>query len=144
MCCYTLSLILRTMSKINGLVPATPRRWPSQSSYLVDEDTGSTLCGYLILSHQITNSIKLQSHGRNETRMAPTLCIRCGEALEGGCDPKDELSELDALLERLRLKRYEMKRKITMLDSAALYALKLGEPTSCIGSCYDWCRLTTM
>ena len=32
MCCYTLSLILRTMSKINGLVPATPRRWPSQSS----------------------------------------------------------------------------------------------------------------
>ena len=44
--------------------------------------------------------------------MAPTFCSRCGDAVEEGCDPRDELAELDALLERLILKRCDLKRKI--------------------------------
>jgi len=32
---------------------------------------------------------------------------------EEGCDPGDELAELDALLERLRLKRLDLTRKIS-------------------------------
>ena len=49
--------------------------------------------------------------------MAPTLCSRCGDAVEGGCDPRDELAELDALFERLKLKRYNLKRKINQFHS---------------------------
>ena len=49
--------------------------------------------------------------------MAPTFCSRCGDALEEGCDLWDELAELDALLERLRLRRYDLKRKINRLQS---------------------------
>ena len=51
--------------------------------------------------------------------MAPTICSRCGDAIEKGCDPRDELAELDALLElkRLDLKRYDLKRKINRLHS---------------------------
>ena len=44
--------------------------------------------------------------------MAPTFCNRCGDAVEEGCDPRDEFAELDALLERLRLKRYHLNKKI--------------------------------
>ena len=51
--------------------------------------------------------------------MAPTFCSRCGHlnAVEERCDPRDELAELDALLEHLKLKRYELKRKINQLQS---------------------------
>ena len=45
--------------------------------------------------------------------MAPTFCNRCGDAeVEEGRDPRDELAEIDALLERLILKRYDLKGKI--------------------------------
>ena len=44
--------------------------------------------------------------------MAPTLCSRCGDAVDEGCDPSDELAELDALLERIKLKRLNAKRSI--------------------------------
>ena len=49
--------------------------------------------------------------------MAPTICNRCGDAVEEGCDPREELAELDALLERIRIKRYALKRKINQLYS---------------------------
>ena len=48
--------------------------------------------------------------------MIPTFCSRCGDAIEEGCDPRAELAELDALLERLTLKRYDLKRKINQLN----------------------------
>jgi hypothetical protein len=40
------------------------------------------------------------------------FCNRCGDAVEEGCDsdPWDELDELDALSDRLRLQRYDLKR----------------------------------
>ena len=50
--------------------------------------------------------------------MAPTFCNRCGDAVVGeGCDPWDELDELDALSDRLRLKRYDLKRNINRFHS---------------------------
>ena len=57
--------------------------------------------------------------------MAPTFCNRCGDTLEEGCDPMDELAELDALSERLRLKRYDLKRKINRLYSPIIRKLPL-------------------
>ena len=55
--------------------------------------------------------------------MAPTLCSRCGDAFDEGCDPREELAELDALLERLTLKRYDLKRKINQFHSPILRQL---------------------
>ena len=57
--------------------------------------------------------------------MAPTICSRCGDAIEKGCDPRDELAELDAFLEleRLSLKPYDLKRKINRLYSPILRRL---------------------
>ena len=50
--------------------------------------------------------------------MAPTFCNRCGNhAVEEGCDVWDEIVELDTLLGRLRLKRYDLKRKINRFHS---------------------------
>ena len=46
-----------------------------------------------------------------------TFCNRCEDAVEEGFDLWDELAEIDALLERLRLKRYDLKRKINQLHS---------------------------
>ena len=42
---------------------------------------------------------------------------RCGDAVEEGCDPCDELEELDALSERLRFKRFDLKRNINRFHS---------------------------
>ena len=67
--------------------------------------------------------------------MAPTLCIRCGDALEEGCDPKVELSELDALLERLRLKRYDIKRKINRFHSPIVRQL----PPDVTSTIFEFC-----
>jgi hypothetical protein len=39
------------------------------------------------------------------------------DAVEEGCDPWDELAELDALLEHPGVKRYDLKRKINRLQS---------------------------
>ena len=47
--------------------------------------------------------------------MAPTLCSRCGDAVEEDCDPRDELAELEDLLDRLTRKRYDLKRKVNQL-----------------------------
>ena len=59
--------------------------------------------------------------------MAPTFCSRCGDviAVEEAerCDPRDELTELDALLERLKLKRYELKRRINRYQSPIVHQL---------------------
>ena len=59
--------------------------------------------------------------------MAPTFCSRCGDvvAVEEPeiCDPRDELAELDALLECLNLKRYNLKRKINQLQSSIVRQL---------------------
>ena len=49
--------------------------------------------------------------------MPPTFCSRCGDAVEEGCDPKDDLAELNALSELLRLKRCNPKRKINQFHS---------------------------
>ena len=67
--------------------------------------------------------------------MAPTLCIRCGDALEGGCDPKDELAELEALLERLKLKRYEIKRNINRFHSPIVCQL----PPDVMSTIFEFC-----
>jgi uncharacterized protein DUF6830 len=55
--------------------------------------------------------------------MAPTLCSRCADAIEEGCDSRDELAELNALLERLTRKRYYLKGKINRLQSPIVRTL---------------------
>ena len=67
--------------------------------------------------------------------MAPTFCNRCGKAVDEGCDPEDELAELDALLERLRLKRYDLKRKINRLHSPIVRQL----PPDVTSTIFEFC-----
>ena len=67
--------------------------------------------------------------------MAPTLCSRCGDAVDEGCDPKDELAELDTLLKHLRLKRYELKRKINRSHSAIIRHL----PPDVMSTIFEFC-----
>jgi hypothetical protein len=66
---------------------------------------------------------------------APTFCNRCSDALEEGCDPWDELAELDALLERLRLKRYDLKRKINRFHSPIIGQL----PPDVTSTIFEFC-----
>ena len=49
--------------------------------------------------------------------MAPTICNRCGDAVEEGYDPLDELDELDALSDYFRLKRCDLKRNVNQFHS---------------------------
>ena len=67
--------------------------------------------------------------------MAPTFCNRCGDAVEEGCDPRDELAELDALSERLRLKRYDIKRKINRFHSPIVRQL----PPDVTSTIFEFC-----
>jgi F-box-like len=69
--------------------------------------------------------------------MAPIFCSRCGDAnaLEEGCDPRDELAELDVLLERLKLKRYDLKRKINRLQSPIVRQL----PPDIMSTIFEFC-----
>ena len=60
------------------------------------------------------------SHSLGEPCMAPNISNLCGDAVEEGCDPLDEVVELDVLSEisePLRLKRYDLKRKINQFHS---------------------------
>ena len=67
--------------------------------------------------------------------MAPTLCSRCGDAVDEGCDPRDELAELDALLERIKLKRLNAKRKINRLHSSIIRRL----PPDVMSTIFEFC-----
>ena len=67
--------------------------------------------------------------------MAPTLCSRCGDVVEEGCDLRDELAELDALLERLRLKRLDLKRKINRFHSHIVRQL----PPDVTSTIFEFC-----
>ena len=67
--------------------------------------------------------------------MAPTFCNRCGIAIEEECDLLDELAELDALLERLRLKRYDLKRKINQFHSPIIRQL----PPDIMSTIFEFC-----
>ena len=67
--------------------------------------------------------------------MAPAFCNRCGDAFEEGCDPKDELAELDALLERLRLKRHDLTRKINRFHSPIIRQL----PPDVMSTIFEFC-----
>ena len=67
--------------------------------------------------------------------MAPTLCSRCGDAVEERCDPRDELAELDALLERIILKRCDLKRKINRLHSPIVRQL----PPDVTSTIFEFC-----
>ena len=73
--------------------------------------TRKTICSHLstIIWHATLQRAK-------QKRMAPTFCSRCGDAIEEECVPWDELAELDALLERFTLRRYDI-RKINRLSS---------------------------
>ena len=71
----------------------------------------------------------------NETGMAPTFCNRCGDAVEEQYDPKDELAELDALLERLTLKRYDLKRKVNRFHSPIVRQL----PPDVTSTIFEFC-----
>ena len=50
--------------------------------------------------------------------MAPTLCSRCGDAVDEGCDPMDELAELrvDTMLKHLKLKLYVSTLRLLVLS----------------------------
>ena len=68
--------------------------------------------------------------------MAPAFCNRCGDAVvEEECDPKDELAELDALLERLTFKRYDLKRKINRFYSPIIRLL----PPDVMSTIFEFC-----
>ena len=67
--------------------------------------------------------------------MASTLCNRCRDAVEEGCDVWDELAELDDLLERLRLKRYDLKRKINRVHSPIVRLL----PPDVASTIFEFC-----
>ena len=67
--------------------------------------------------------------------MAPTFCNRCGDVVEKGCDPRDELAELDALLEHLTLKRYDLKRKINQFYSPIVCLL----PPDVTSTIFEFC-----
>ena len=67
--------------------------------------------------------------------MAPNFCNRCGDPVEEGCDPLDELAELDALSERLRLKRYDLKRKINRYHSPIIRQL----PPDVMSTIFEFC-----
>ena len=68
--------------------------------------------------------------------MAVTFCNRCGDAvLEEGCDLWDELAELDALLDRLTIKRYELKRRINQLRSPIVRQL----PPDVTSTIFEFC-----
>jgi F-box-like len=71
----------------------------------------------------------------NKTSMAPTFCNCCGDTFENGCDPRDELAELDALLERLTLKRYDLKRKINRFHSPIVRQL----PPDVMSTIFEFC-----
>ena len=55
--------------------------------------------------------------------ISPTFCNRCRDAVEKRCDPLDEFYAIDALWERLRLKGYDLKRKINQLHSSIIRQL---------------------
>jgi F-box-like len=65
----------------------------------------------------------------------PIFCDRCGDTVAGGCDPLDELAQLDALLERLTLKRYDLKRKINQIHSPIVRQL----PPDVISTVFEFC-----
>ena len=67
--------------------------------------------------------------------MAPSFCNRCGDSFEEGCDPREELSELDALMERLKLKRYDLKRKINRYYSPIVRQL----PPDVTSTIFEFC-----
>ena len=67
--------------------------------------------------------------------MVSGFCNRCGDAIEKGCDPRDELVELDALLERLKLKRYDLKRKINRFHSSIVRQL----PPDVMSTVFEFC-----
>ena len=67
--------------------------------------------------------------------MAPTFCSRCEDAVDEGCDPRDELAELDAMSERLRLKRYTIKRKINRYHSPIIRHL----PPDVMSTIFEFC-----
>ena len=71
-------------------------------------------------------------------RMASWFLVcdcRCGDAVDEGCDPRDELAELDALVERLRLKRYDLKRKINRHHSPIIRHL----PPDVTSTIFEFC-----
>ena len=67
--------------------------------------------------------------------MTPTFCHRCGDAVEDGCDLWEELAELDALLGRLKLKRYDLKRKINRFHSPIVRQL----PPDVTSTIFEFC-----
>ena len=67
--------------------------------------------------------------------VAPTLCYRCGDDFDEGCDPRDELAELDASLEHLKLKRYDLKRKINRFHSPIIRQL----PPDVTSTIFEFC-----
>ena len=71
--------------------------------------------------------------------MAPTFCNRCGDVFEEGPgrDLREELAELDALLERLTLKRYDLKRKINRFHSPIVRQL----PPDVMSVIFEFCLL---
>jgi hypothetical protein len=67
--------------------------------------------------------------------MAPTFCKCCGNAVEEGFDPLYKLAELDALSERLRLERYDLKRKINQFHSPIVRRL----PPDVTSTIFEFC-----
>ena len=70
--------------------------------------------------------------------MTPNISDLCGDAVEERCDPLDELAELDALSEvsePLRLKRYDLKRKINQFRSPIICQL----PPDVMSTIFEFC-----
>ena len=96
-----------------------------------------------LIARRITCTSESKHKGTSEkeaeietvTMAAPTFCSRCGDPIEEGCDLRDELAEIDALLERLRLKRYDIIKKINRLHSPIIRQL----PPDVTSTIFEFC-----
>jgi hypothetical protein len=79
--------------------------------------------------------LKEKKVNRFHSPIAPTFCNRCRDFVDQGCDPWDELAELNALSERLKLKHYDLKRKVNQLHSPIIHQL----PPDVTSTIFEFC-----
>ena len=78
----------------------------------------------------------LERLNRFHSPIAPTFCNRCRDAVEEECDPRElAQAELDASSERLRLKRYDVKRKINRFHRSIVRKL----PLDVMSTIFEFC-----
>ena len=119
-----------TLRKVGHYMHHT--RWCSQVRRIVEYISMRTS-----LATVPNSPVRLLNNDNDNTGpgMAPTLCSRCGDAVDEGCDPKDELAKLNTLLKHLRFKRYDLKRKVNRYHSPIIRHL----PPDVMSTIFEFC-----